>query len=132
MDANERKAEATEEHLRYLDELRESGATNMFGPGPCLEETFGLDPKAAREILACWMRTFSARHPREDGGRERPWMARWGPSLSAIWRRHCSGSRRRGVGAPPRSDGSLRSRDLSPGVDLFEVRGVAGRIPARS
>ncbi|HET6203917.1 MAG TPA: hypothetical protein VFI25_14090 [Planctomycetota bacterium] len=72
MDANERKAEATEEHLRYLDELRESGATNMFGPGPCLEETFGLDPKAAREILGCWTRTFSARDPREDEGRERP------------------------------------------------------------
>ena len=33
----------TEEHLEYLDNLRESGITNMFGAAPYLEFSFDLD-----------------------------------------------------------------------------------------
>lgn len=50
----------TDEHKEFLDNLRESGVTNMFGAAPYLEEEFGLDSKEAKAILAEWMRTFSA------------------------------------------------------------------------
>lgn len=63
----------TDEMLEYLDDLRESGVTNMLGAGPYLEEAFpilGSDlpsfhswPKA-RDVLSYWMKTFGERHPR--------------------------------------------------------------------
>ena len=47
------------EHLDYLDELRESGETNMFGAGPYLRREFPqLNKDDAREILLYWMGTF--------------------------------------------------------------------------
>jgi hypothetical protein len=52
-----------EDHLEYLDELRESGETNMFGAGSYLRDEFGLDRKEASSILSYWMETFSDRHP---------------------------------------------------------------------
>ncbi len=48
-------------HLVYLDELRESGVTNMFGAGSYLQEEFDLDRTAARKILSYWMQTFEER-----------------------------------------------------------------------
>lgn len=48
----------TDEHLEYLDELRESGATNMFGACPYVEREFGLETDAARKVLSYWMDTF--------------------------------------------------------------------------
>jgi len=53
--------------FEFLDGLRESGATNMFGAGKFLEEEFGLDKREARALLTKWMRTFSARHPKQGG-----------------------------------------------------------------
>jgi len=50
----------------YLDDLRESGATNMYGARPYLMDEFGFDQQEATEWLAEWMRTFSERHPRPD------------------------------------------------------------------
>ena len=52
----------TEEHLEYLDNLRESGVTNMFGAGSFLEERYNIEQKDAHEILGYWMKTFSERH----------------------------------------------------------------------
>jgi hypothetical protein len=46
----------------YLDDLRESGVTNMFGAGPYLEKAFDLNKSEARFLLTEWMRTFSQRH----------------------------------------------------------------------
>ncbi len=46
------------EHKEYLDRLRESGVTNMFGAAPYLQEEFGLDRKEARAILLEWMHSF--------------------------------------------------------------------------
>jgi len=43
----------------YLDELRESGVTNMFGAAPYLAAEFGLDKKEARIVLSKWMEEFS-------------------------------------------------------------------------
>jgi hypothetical protein len=55
----------TEEHLVYLDNLRESGDTNMFGAGPYVEGVFGVSKKEAREIVGYWMKSFSERHPHD-------------------------------------------------------------------
>mgnify|MGYP001611742202 CR=1 FL=1 len=51
-----------DEHLEYLDELRESGETNMFGARPYLQNEFGLDKDEAKQILRYWMESFSERH----------------------------------------------------------------------
>lgn len=50
--------EITEEHLTYLDELRESGETNMFGARPYIETRFGLPRSQAGYVLSAWMKTF--------------------------------------------------------------------------
>ena len=47
-----------DEHLQFLDELRESGITNMFGASPYLEDEFMLGTKDARNVLSYWMKTF--------------------------------------------------------------------------
>ena len=46
------------EYFSYLNDLRDSGQTNMFGAGEYLERDFNLDKREAREILAKWMRSF--------------------------------------------------------------------------
>jgi len=49
--------------LSYLDDLRESGETNMFGARPFLQEEFlELDRKQTGGVLTYWMETFEARH----------------------------------------------------------------------
>lgn len=58
----ERPEFLTDEHLEYLDRLRDSGATNMFGAGSYIEAAFGLDKREARAALVYWMSTFSERH----------------------------------------------------------------------
>ena len=52
-----------EEHLKYLDGLRESGVTNMLGAGPYVERVFSLDAKTADTILGYWIESFEERHP---------------------------------------------------------------------
>ena len=49
----------------FLDGLRESGTTNMFGASPYLVRELGLDKSVARALLSEWMMTFSQRHPKE-------------------------------------------------------------------
>lgn len=48
----------TQEHLEYLDNLRESGITNMFGAGQYIERAFSVDRQTAGEILQYWMKSF--------------------------------------------------------------------------
>lgn len=55
----------TDEHLEYLDDLRESGVTNMLGATPYLAEEFGLSTREARQVLTYWMSTFAERHPEQ-------------------------------------------------------------------
>ena len=51
-------------HLTYLDDLRESGVTNMFGAGQYIEATFSeLNRREASTILGYWMESFGERHP---------------------------------------------------------------------
>jgi len=54
----------TDEHLEYLDDLRDSGITNMFGARPYLISEFDLDKNTAKDILSYWMSSFSERHPK--------------------------------------------------------------------
>lgn len=48
-----------QEYFEYLDELRDSGVTNMFGAGPYLQRDCGLRKKESYEVLKMWMDTFS-------------------------------------------------------------------------
>jgi len=43
------------EYFEYLDDLRDSGATNMFGASAYLEDEFYLGRAEARKILLEWM-----------------------------------------------------------------------------
>ena len=47
----------------FLDELRESGVTNMFGAAPYIVKEFGVTRKEAKSFLLNWMQTFDERHP---------------------------------------------------------------------
>ncbi len=45
-------------HLDFLDELRASGITNMYGAGPYLQDNFDdLSREEASAILFYWMKT---------------------------------------------------------------------------
>jgi len=46
------------EEFKFLDKLRLSGVTNMFGASPYIQNEFGYDKKEATEILKLWMTKF--------------------------------------------------------------------------
>ena len=46
-------------YFDFLVALRDSGATNMFGATPYLQDAFGLSKSEARKILAEWMKSFN-------------------------------------------------------------------------
>ena len=48
------------EYFAYLELLRDSGVTNMFGAGPYLEEAFGLSRSEARKVLISWMESYKS------------------------------------------------------------------------
>lgn len=51
-----------EKYFRYLDSLRDSGKTNMFGAVPYLQREFPeleFDQGKAQSILRAWMDAFS-------------------------------------------------------------------------
>jgi len=54
--------EHEDEVFEYLDKLRSSGAVNMFGAGPYVQETFEMTKKEAGWYVGEWMRTFNERH----------------------------------------------------------------------
>ena len=50
-----------EKYFDFLDDLRDSGETNMFGATPYLQEEFPelrSDRKKANEILVAWIHHF--------------------------------------------------------------------------
>ncbi len=57
----------TDDHLEFLDELRDSGVTNMLGAGPYLQREFDVSKKESHAILQYWMDTFAERHKVEEG-----------------------------------------------------------------
>jgi hypothetical protein len=62
----ERPNKVTDEHLSFLDELRESGETNMFGASPYIVKKFGVPIKEAQRILIYWMESFE--NPNREKG----------------------------------------------------------------
>lgn len=48
-----------ENYFTYLDSLRESGITNMFGAAQYLADEFGIPKQEAKQILLDWMRSFN-------------------------------------------------------------------------
>ena len=62
MSKNDELLEMTR-YFEYLDDLRESGETNMFGAAPYLADEFGLTKEAARPILRKWQNTFDGESP---------------------------------------------------------------------
>ncbi len=50
----------------FLDALRESGVTNMYGARPYIMEEYPeLSKQEAGEMLSIWMKTYSERHPHD-------------------------------------------------------------------
>tara|TARA_R110000803_G_scaffold25845_1_gene61693 strand:+ start:5842 stop:6018 length:177 start_codon:yes stop_codon:yes gene_type:complete len=47
------------EFKRFLNDLRESGTTNMFGASQNLIYEFGIEKSEARKILSHWMKNFT-------------------------------------------------------------------------
>lgn len=43
----------------YLERLRRSGVTNMYGAAPYLMDEFGLRKNEAIKVLADWMRNYN-------------------------------------------------------------------------
>lgn len=59
METTTRPDFCTDEMLEYLDDLRESGETNMFGARPYVEREFpDLTSKDAGAVLVYWMQSF--------------------------------------------------------------------------
>jgi len=58
----EKITQEEKEQFDFLNELRESGATNMFGASPYLVDRFGVTSGDARKTLSKWMDNFN-----EDG-----------------------------------------------------------------
>lgn len=46
------------EIFAYLEELRESGETNMFGAAPYLENEFGMTRNESKTWLRRWMDSY--------------------------------------------------------------------------
>ena len=57
---------AIREEFTYLNRLRESGATNMFGAAPYLEMEFDLDRREAKQVLMDWMQWVSENPSNRD------------------------------------------------------------------
>lgn len=55
----------------YLDDLRESGVTNMYGAGPYIQEVFPeVSQNESHILLSEWMQTFSERHGLEESDKK--------------------------------------------------------------
>ncbi len=46
------------EVFEYLNDLRESGVTNMLGATPYIASNFGLTTKSSRALLMAWIESF--------------------------------------------------------------------------
>ena len=48
-----------QEVLEFLNILRDSGATNMFGATPYIKDEFDLDSEESKRLLMLWMENFN-------------------------------------------------------------------------
>ena len=54
-----------EEVFPYLDELRKSGVTNMYGAHKYVMEDFSMDKAMAIKLVQAWMETFKEKDDAE-------------------------------------------------------------------
>ena len=54
------------EHWIYLEHLRRSGVTNMYGAAPYLMDEFDLEKKEATKILVEWMNNYNPEDYEEE------------------------------------------------------------------
>ena len=47
------------EYFEFLEDLKDSGVTNMFGAGPYLQDEYGITKYEANRILTAWMNSYS-------------------------------------------------------------------------
>ena len=47
-----------EQYFDYLDDLRDSGVTNMYGATPYLQREFDFNKQDARTVLKAWMESY--------------------------------------------------------------------------
>ena len=47
---------------KFLDDLRNTGVTNMYGATPYIQDIFGITKYDAQRFLITWMETFKERH----------------------------------------------------------------------
>lgn len=50
----------------FLDVVRSSGVTNMYGASPYIEKHFKVGRREAKDFLYVWMKTFSERRERGE------------------------------------------------------------------
>lgn len=63
----ERPIIVEDEHLTYLDGLREGGTVNMLGARPFLQSEFGLNDTDSAVVHSYWMESYAERHPVKEG-----------------------------------------------------------------
>jgi hypothetical protein len=63
--AERKTTQDEQEVLEYLNDLRDSGDTNMFGASPYVQQRFGLSRNESRKLVTLWMNNFN-----EDGNYE--------------------------------------------------------------
>ena len=51
--------ETLSEYFEYLDALRKTGVTNMYGAGAYITNKYGFNHQEAGKIVLAWMDTFS-------------------------------------------------------------------------
>lgn len=57
---NTRKTTVQERQvMEYLNVLRNSGETNMYGATPYITSEFGISSSEARTLLALWMKNYN-------------------------------------------------------------------------
>jgi len=72
------QSERQAEYFQFLNELRESGITNMFGAARYLEDKFPeLSRQEATTELSAWMKSFDKKDAEEEM-----------PTVAAAWKRH--------------------------------------------
>lgn len=65
-DVKDFSADQLADYFEYLDGLRDSGMTNMFGAGSYLRDEYQLSRNDASAVLTAWMKTFSDGLPPAD------------------------------------------------------------------
>lgn len=55
-----RSTEREMEIFTYLNDLRDSGITNMYGASTYIVRDFGISKTEARKYLASWMKNYTA------------------------------------------------------------------------